>query len=191
MQVKVEILIALFFARNQGGADAEESFFTFARKHMKKQTNTFNMENTLSTLLMKSPQTVLEHLKSDPTSVKACISAFMAIMQPLQPANNYKADGQGFAEDLMFKKMRAVVLAIIDSPDCDTDLRELCVRVLLVTGTVRASAEDILHAALLQQKYKIDVSSDLDFFCKQSEVFKKPLGDAKSGEYERTDSHTV
>ena len=74
MQVKVEILIALFFVRNQGGSDAEETFWTFARKHMKKQSEIFNMESTVKTLMMNIPQTILSALKSDSAGVKATIS---------------------------------------------------------------------------------------------------------------------
>ena len=75
----------------------------------------------------------------------------MAVMQQLQPAESFKSDGEGFAQDLVFKNIRAVVLALIESPDCTAELRELCIRFLLQSGTVRADAEDILRAALLQR----------------------------------------
>ena len=46
---------------------------------------------------------------------------------------------------------------------------------LLRFGVIRASAEDLLLAAQLQYKYKIDCASELEHFCKLSEEFKPPL----------------
>ena len=36
MRIKAEILTGFFFSRNQGGSEAAENFFTFARKLMMK-----------------------------------------------------------------------------------------------------------------------------------------------------------
>ena len=98
---------------------------------MVKQSAQFNMDRTLMLRMMKSPKTVLEQLKSNPAEVLQSLQAFLAVMQPLQPAESFKSDSEGFAQDLVFKKIRAVVLALIESSDCSAELRELCIRFLL------------------------------------------------------------
>jgi len=56
---------------------------------------------------------------------------------------------------------------------------------------IRASGEDLMHAALLQSKYKIDLTEELEYFCKQSEVFKKPLGESSGAGFERENECTI
>ena len=63
----------------------------------------------------------------------------------------------------------------MESEQADTEIRELAVKLLLRIGLVRASGEDLLRAALLQSKYKINITNELKYFCTQSEVFKDPL----------------
>ena len=87
--------------------------------------------------------------------------------------------------------MREIILSVIESPDCSEEIRSLSIRLILQMGIGRASAEDLIRGALLQLEHSIDVSRSLEFFCKQTEVFKKPLGDGKSGAYERQEHHTV
>ena len=59
-------------------------------------------------------------------------------------------------------------------------------------GIARASAEDLLRAAQFQLKYKIDLTSDLEFFCKQSEVFKPPIDtDGQGGGFTRENQEMV
>ena len=53
----------------------------------------------------------------------------------------------------------------------------MTIKLLLRWGLIRASAEDLLLAAQLQQKYKVDISNELEFICKSSEIFKKPTAD--------------
>ena len=60
MRVKAEILTALFFSRNQGGSEATDNFFTFARKLMMKQDSTYNYEGTIQSLMMVSSKAILD-----------------------------------------------------------------------------------------------------------------------------------
>lgn len=59
-------------------------------------------------------------------------------------------------------------------------MRGLCIKVLLRLGKVRASAEDILRAAIYQEQYEIDLTSELEFFCMPEEEIKHEDSDDKS-----------
>jgi len=87
--------------------------------------------------------------------------------------------------------VRELLLALLESSECDDELRKLCLHLLMQIGLVRASAEDLLRAAMLQQKHSIDLSRLLAFFCKQKEVWKKPIGEGRSGDYDLKDKHTI
>ena len=82
-------------------------------------------------------------------------------------------------------------MAVINSKTLDKELRGLAVRLILRIGLFTADGENLLRAAILQKKYKIDLTDELEFFCKQSEVFKKPLGEGSGSGFDRTDHSTV
>ena len=48
MQLKTAILSAMFFVRHQGGTDAMDDFFTFARKHLATQESNFVYEGEMN-----------------------------------------------------------------------------------------------------------------------------------------------
>ena len=73
MQVKVSILTALFFARNQGGSDAVDDFFTFARKYMLKQSNSYHFENVVNSTLLCTSDSVVELLRKDASVLQSTV----------------------------------------------------------------------------------------------------------------------
>ena len=58
MQVKTAILTGLFFVRHQGGSEAMDDFFTFARKYIEKQESTYVYEGELGSTLLANPKTL-------------------------------------------------------------------------------------------------------------------------------------
>ena len=58
MQLKTAILTGLFFVRHQGGSDAMDDFFTFAKKYIAQQESHYVYEGELSSTLLVNPQTL-------------------------------------------------------------------------------------------------------------------------------------
>ena len=90
--------------------------------------------------------------------------------------------------DLLCMKLRVVLLKFIEQ--ADSEGRELAVRLLLRQGLIRGSAEELLISAQLSQKFRVDISSEIESFCKDSEVYKKPITDT-SLNFDRYDVETV
>ena len=77
--------------------------------------------------------------------------------------------------DLVLKKIRSIVLKVIESQDLqDHSLKCMCIELLMRMGTAAANPEDLILAAQYQWEFKIDLSKHLEFFLKQSEVFEEP-----------------
>ena len=73
MKIKVDIMTALFFVRNQGGSEAVDDFFTFARKYMLKQTSAFHFESAANSSILCTPDSVLELIRKDANVLKSTI----------------------------------------------------------------------------------------------------------------------
>ena len=134
----------------------------------------------MQSTFMSTPESALSQIKSNPALLKATIQNMLSVAAPLEPGVHFSTDIKSFNDDLAHKNLRSVLLTSIECPASDAELRQLCVKLLLRIGLIRGSGEDLLHAALLQSKYKIDLTEELEYFCKQSEVFKKPLGEGDS-----------
>ena len=74
-------------------------------------------------------------------------------------------------------KIRKVLMSVIDSDRIvSADLRALCVELLYHMGLVRASAEDLLRAAIYQSKYEVNLTDEaIEFFCTQDEHYSPPI----------------
>ena len=55
MQTKIAILTGLFFVWHQGGTEAMDDFFTFAKKYVERQEPTFVYESELGQSLLVKP----------------------------------------------------------------------------------------------------------------------------------------
>ncbi len=115
----------------------------------------------------------------------------LKVSASLEPAQKFSQDVEAFKQDLGNQKLRDALLALIDCKNYDKDLKGLCIRLLLRIGLISANGENLLRAAILQKKYNIDLTDELEFFCKQSEVFKKPLGEGSGSGFECTEQSTI
>ena len=93
----------------------------------------------------------------------------------------FKRDQQGMQIDLLLKRIREILLSILQS-GASQELKAQCVELLMRIGIAAASPEDLILAAQFQFEFKIDISKHLEFFLSQSEVFEEP----KSTEQEDT-----
>ena len=66
-------------------------------------------------------------------------------------------------------------MKVIESEQPTDELRKLCTKLLLRMGIASANGDLILRAALYQEKYQIDLTREIKFFCKQDEHFEKPF----------------
>ncbi len=89
----------------------------------------------------------------------------LSLANALQPEDHFDTNMDSFKEDLANQKLRQVLLQAVESDQADTEIRELAVKLLLRIGLIRASGEDLLRAALLQSKYKINITNELQYFC--------------------------
>ena len=188
MQLKTAILTGLFFLRHQGGSDAAEDFFTFAKKYIEKQNSHFVYECELNSNLIYNTQTLLKALEVNPSLVQDAVQKLLDSSEKIAPAALFSCEAKGFKDDLQYMTLRRILLKYVEQ--ADGLARDLTIKLLLRWGLIRASAEDLLHAAQLSKRYNVDISSDLEFFCKSSEVFKKPAPSANAS-YERNDAGTV
>lgn len=85
MQKKIAILTGLFFARHQGGSEAMDDFFTFARKYVSRQDPTFAFESELGQSLFVKPQTLSSLLGADPDTVKETAQRLLAASEKIGP----------------------------------------------------------------------------------------------------------
>ena len=93
----------------------------------------------------------------------------------------FSRDAQGMQIDLLFKRIRSIILSVIRSSELrDDKLKTLCIELLMRMGCVSANPEDLILAAQYQFEFKIDISRHLDFFLKQSELFEEPKIDEEA-----------
>jgi hypothetical protein len=85
----------------------------------------------------------------------------LQVTHPLQPAAHFDTTMDSFKEDLSHQKLRNVLLQAVQGEQADAELRDMVVRLLLRIGLIRANGEDLLRAALLQSKYKINITNEL------------------------------
>ena len=71
-------------------------------------------------------------------------------------------------------KLSKILVKVIESDQQSIDLRQLCVELLLKMGLVSSNAEFVLRAAIYQQKYQIDLTKEIEFFCKDDEQYYEP-----------------
>ncbi len=83
-----------------------------------------------------------------------------------------------------------MLLRVIASDQADDQLRQIAVKLLFRMGLIHANGEDLLHAAKIQLKFKINLTNELEFFCRQSEIFKGCF-DERSSALERLNLHHV
>ena len=150
---------------------------------MLKQSNTLNYETILQSSLMVSPETVIDQMGRDPANLKTILSNLLKAASSIEPSLHFDTSIESFMGDLAHQKLRNVLLSVVESKQADPELREIVVKLLLAVGLTRASGEDILRAAILQSNFKINITNEIEFLCKQSEVFKDPF--AESGESEQ------
>ena len=85
MQYKIAILSSLFFVRHQGGSDAMDDFFTFARKYVEKQESTYVFESELNSTLLANPKMVASLLTANPEIVKNTVQRLLAASEKILP----------------------------------------------------------------------------------------------------------
>ena len=110
-------------------------------------------DTTMQSSFMSTPESALSLIKSNPALLKATIQNMLSVAAPLEPGVHFSTDIKSFKDDLAHKNLRSVLIAAIECAASDAELRQLCVKLLLRIGLIRASGEDLLHAALLQSKY--------------------------------------
>ena len=114
MQTKIAILTGLFFVRHQGGTEAMDDFFTFAKKYVERQEPTFVYESELGQSLLVKPQTLASLLGADADAVKETVQRLLAASEKISPQKLFSTQPQGFADDLQHMQLRRILLAMIE-----------------------------------------------------------------------------
>ena len=110
----------------------------------------------------------------------------------------FSRDAQGMQIDLLFKKIRSIILSAIRSSELKDDkVKSQCVELLMRMGCASANPEDLILAAQFQFEFKIDISRHLDFFLKQNENFEEPKlededeEEADDDQFKKTDKKRI
>lgn len=149
IQYKVAIFTSLFFSRQEVAAEAKSDFFAFAKEYMAGQDAKFNYNGALSTSFFANQSTIVSLLSDNVDVVKSTIQHLLVTCENMGDKSLFSVDHKGFQDDLIHQKLRSIVLAVLNSEQADTELKTLCVKLILRWGIVRASGEDLLLAAQL------------------------------------------
>ena len=93
---------------------------------------------------------------------------------------------QVFELDLQMIPVRDILLSALEdnsSGHSDSEVRELCLRLLMRIAMLTKNAETLLIASYLQKKLKIDVTHELKPFLGESEQFEKPEKELNEEEF--------
>ena len=147
MQLKVMILSALFFVRHQGGSEAMDDFFTFARKHIDAQPQPdFVYRSELQSLQLLDADARESLATRNLAHFKNVVDRLLHATMRIDPQRLFSSEAASFSDDLCHMQMRRILLSVLERSE-DQEARQLIVRLLLRWGVVRASAEDLLLAA--------------------------------------------
>ena len=147
---------------------------------MAQQDSTFIYKQELGGALLSSPKMLETLINGNPAIFKVTLERLLAASGMLSPSTFFSTEASSFSEDLHYMQLRRIMVGSIQYGD--VQVKELAIKTLLRLGVIRASPEDLMLAAQLMQKYKVDCSSELEAFCKSSEVFTPPA-DPGSGDY--------
>lgn len=82
MRLRVEVMVASFFAQNKGGEEASEDFFTAARKAMSKKDPKLSLTAFLNTtLLFSASDKVLDLIREDASMLETTLKQLMAVLK--------------------------------------------------------------------------------------------------------------
>lgn len=149
MQYKVMILLGLFYARKESSMDAKSDFFAYIREYMQNQSADFNYRGALATSFFANQATIHSLMSENLDIVKGTLQHLLVTCEKIAPNSLFSVDHQGFQDDLVYLKLRQIVMSLVNSDNVDLDLKTICVKLLLSWGLARASAEDLLLATQL------------------------------------------
>ena len=121
---------------------------------------------------MCTNDTLMQLIQSDDQILKRIVTDLYDATKNIQPKALFKASADGSRDDLRFKKWRQVLIKAINNEKADSELKTICIKLLCRIGLVRASAEDLILACQFQKEHKVDLTNDIQFFFKSSEVLK-------------------
>ena len=120
------------------------------------------MECGFNSLLMVNEQTVEWMLENQASFLRGILEGLLkqvreGEMGQYDPGTDLNLLGR----DVRLKKMRNVLHAIVESNKADLSLKNIAVRLILRLGYVHSTSQDLILAAELQEKHKLDVTWDL------------------------------
>ena len=151
MNIKIDIITSLLYARYQGGNNLDD-FFTYANKFMQEKESGIHAVLVQNSILLCTPETVVNMIKSDANVLKVAVEQLLASKKLIGAGQLFVDNTQEryLYDDLYNMKLRHVLVSVIKSDESAGELRELSIKLLLRMGLVSASAEDLLRAALYQ-----------------------------------------
>ena len=91
-----------------------------------------------------------------------------------------------FELDMQMLSVRKIIIDALQddvSGHSDTEVRELCLRLLTRIGILTKNAETLLMVSYLQKKLKIDISHELKPFMDEAERYEEPEKDIVEDEF--------
>lgn len=85
MQTKIAIFQAHLFVRQQGGSEANDDFFTFARKFIEQQEATYIFKQEMDGTLLASPQMIKTLVCGNPAIFKVTLERLLASTEKFMP----------------------------------------------------------------------------------------------------------
>ena len=118
MQLKVMILAALFFVRHQGGSEAMDDFFTFARKHVDQQASPdFVYRSELHSLQLLDADARESLATRNLAHFKNVVDRLVHSTMRVEPQRLFSNDAASFNDDLCHMQMRRILLAVLERTD--------------------------------------------------------------------------
>jgi hypothetical protein len=104
---------------------------------------------------------MLNELKSLlPTVLQSALQGVYNSLLDTRPADLFSTELNSYSVDGLLTKCRTFLVNVIDDAATTSVIRELCVKIILLIGNVRASAEDLLYVSNLVKKHNMSVNFD-------------------------------
>lgn len=114
------MLCANFMLRFQGGAEVKD-IQTYFRETFDQSSNEFAFVTSAQTVFFNMMNGLVNNLLQNPQNLSKAIEGLLMATQGIPDGSLFSRDGNGMQIDLLFKKIRSIVLQVIQNKDLQDD----------------------------------------------------------------------
>ena len=157
MHAKVAAFTAMIMSRCKDKAPKATDFSETVAGYMKQLGPSADFDAAFQSSFLTSLEQIASTIDHHSEAFERVVTSLLEDANKMKPGSKFTKATSGFYDDLRLANLRKILSAIVESPSASASLRLNCVRLMLRLGVVFASAEDLLNAAMLQQKFKLDL----------------------------------